>query len=368
MKTRPSVFLFCSEREALVSLYGATNGNHWRSNSNWLSDVPPDKWHGVNSGWSSKVIELDLSDNGLIGWIPPQLSNLTRLEALRHGGNSLNRCIPDGLYGVLNLTKSDLGELSFCGQREALVALYWATDGENRRENTNWMSDSPIGEWYGVTTDDAGCVTQLDLSENGLSGWISHQLGSLTALNSLYLDGDHLEGCLHYNWRSHLDLAKSDFGDLSFCGRREALVALYIATDGDNWHENTNWISDAPIGEWYGVTTDHVGNVTSIGLPDNLLSGEIPPELGDLANMTVLALYANGLRVEIPPELGNLSNLWRLNLTSNQLSGRIPTELGNLPNLEILAVFGNQLNGCVPAGLQGQMRHELDPDDLPFCP
>ena len=390
----PSVLFFCSEREALVALYGATNGNHWRSNSNWLSDAPPDKWHGVISGsWHSRVIELDLSDNGLIGWIPPQLSNLTWLEALRLGGNSLNGCIPDGLYGELNLNRSDLGNLSFCGQQEALVALYWATDGDNWRENTNWLSGASIGEWYGVTTDDANRVTQLDLSENGLSGWIPDQLGSLTALNSLYLDGNHLDGCLHYNWRSHLDLANSDFGDLSFCGRREALVALYNATDGDNWHENTNCMSDAPIGEWYGVTTDHVGNVTSIGLSENGLNGELPPELGDLANMFALGLTANGLRGEIPPELGNITDLWildlsfnqlsgeipselgniidlwMLDLSLNQLSGEIPSELGNLANLEILTVFENQLKGCVPAGLQGQLRHGLDhPGDLPFCP
>ena len=35
---------------------------------------------------------------------------------------------------------------------------------------------------------------------------------------------------------------------------RAALVALYEATDGENWTNNTNWLSDRPIGEWYGVS------------------------------------------------------------------------------------------------------------------
>ena len=37
---------------------------------------------------------------------------------------------------------------------------------------------------------------------------------------------------------------------------REALVALYNATDGENWDESNNWLSDAPLGEWEGVTTN----------------------------------------------------------------------------------------------------------------
>ena len=32
---------------------------------------------------------------------------------------------------------------------------------------------------------------------------------------------------------------------------REALVALYNATDGPNWHRRDNWLSDMPIGDWY---------------------------------------------------------------------------------------------------------------------
>ena len=37
---------------------------------------------------------------------------------------------------------------------------------------------------------------------------------------------------------------------------REALARLYQATDGANWRVNTNWLSDRPVREWYGVTID----------------------------------------------------------------------------------------------------------------
>ena len=40
---------------------------------------------------------------------------------------------------------------------------------------------------------------------------------------------------------------------------REALVALYNATNGENWFRSDNWLSDAPLGEWYGVNTTTTG-------------------------------------------------------------------------------------------------------------
>ena len=54
---------------------------------------------------------------------------------------------------------------------------------------------------------------------------------------------------------------------------RGVLVALYNATDGDNWTVRTNWLSDRPVGEWYGVTTDGDGRVTGLALSDNNLHG-----------------------------------------------------------------------------------------------
>ena len=134
---------------------------------------------------------------------------------------------------------------------------------------------------------------------------------------------------------------------------REALVALYKATDGLNWRNNTNWLSagPAPMGEWHGVTTDSDGRVTDLYLSDNQLSGEIPAELGNLANLQELGLGGNQLSGEIPAELGNLTNLQDLFLWNNELTGSIPAELGNLTNLQRLYLSMNQLTGEIPARL-----------------
>ena len=132
---------------------------------------------------------------------------------------------------------------------------------------------------------------------------------------------------------------------------RAALGALYNATDGANWHDKDNWQSEAPMGEWHGVTTDSDGRVTHLDLHSNELTGEIPAELGDLSNLAKLWLSSNQLTGEIPSELGSLTNLQELGLTGNRLTGEIPSELGSLTNLLVLLVYDNQLTGEIPAEL-----------------
>ena len=149
---------------------------------------------------------------------------------------------------------------------------------------------------------------------------------------------------------------------------REALVALYNATDGPNWANNENWLSGDPIGEWYGVRTDDNGRVTWLFLYENRLSGEIPAELGNLANLTQMALSGNELSGAIPSELSSLSNLDQLRLNNNELSGEIPSELGQLSNLESLVLSDNELRGCVPSSLQDRLIMAFsDLGGLPFC-
>ena len=135
---------------------------------------------------------------------------------------------------------------------------------------------------------------------------------------------------------------------------RATLVALYHATDGSNWRNNSNWLSDRPLGEWHGVITDGNGRVTGLNLRGNRLSGPIPAELGSLFNLESLGLEFNQLSGPIPVELGSLANLQYVNLSNNQLSGSIPAELGSLANLQWLHLYDNStLSGPLPGSLTG---------------
>ena len=140
-----------------------------------------------------------------------------------------------------------------------------------------------------------------------------------------------------------------------------ALVALYNATDGPNWKDDTNWLTDAPLDDWAGVSANRitvngrvVGEcVTQLWLNSNRLKGELPAELSSLLSLAELHLSNNQLSGAIPAELGSLLNLRLLDLSDNQLSGAIPAELGGLPNLRRLDLANNQLSGAIPAELGG---------------
>lgn len=69
---------------------------------------------------------------------------------------------------------------------------------------------------------------------------------------------------------------------------RTALIDLYNSTNGANWTTKTNWCSDKPLGEWYGVTTDADGHVIEIDLSRNNLVGKIPNSIGNLTSLTYL--------------------------------------------------------------------------------
>ncbi len=190
----------------------------------------------------------------------------------------------------------------------ALRALYLSTGGDSWTDNTGWLTEAEfitnptmpagtnVGTWYGVTTNVDGCVTELDLSSNDLSGNIPSELGDLNNLERLHLHGNQLSGSI-----------PAELGNLN--------------------------------------------NLTTLFLYDNQLSGSIPAELGNLSNLTELWLSTNDLTGSIPMELGNLSNLTELRLGSNDLTGSIPAELGNLSNLTVLQSQYNQLSGCYDSNL-----------------
>ena len=95
----------------------------------------------------------------------------------------------------------------------------------------------------------------------------------------------------------------------------------------------------------------NLANLRGLWFEDTQLTGAIPPELGNLANLKWLNLSDNQLTSAIPPELGNLANLESLRLSDNQLTDAIPPELGNLANLKWLYLSGNQLTDAIPPEL-----------------
>jgi len=120
----------------------------------------------------------------------------------------------------------------------------------------------------------------------------------------------------------------------------DALVALYNATGGENWTNSTNWLSEKPASEWYGVDIINI-HVSNINLNDNNLGGTIPLQIGDLKNLTHLGLSGNSLNGEVPSEIAQLENVLNLILFNNELSG-LP-DLSALKKIQTISVGGNKL-------------------------
>ena len=133
---------------------------------------------------------------------------------------------------------------------------------------------------------------------------------------------------------------------------RNALIAFYDKTGGPDWTDRANWLSNAPLHAWQGVTTDADERVTRLELSGNNLQGPLPDELGQLGDLTVLNLGGNHLSGGIPLSIGQLTFLEALNLERNQLTGTIPPEIEHLENLETLNLAGNQLSGNLPTALE----------------
>ena len=196
--------------------------------------------------------------------------------------------------------------------REALVAFYNATNGDNWTNNTDWLTDEHIYGWYGVTVNVDESVTRLTLEENNLTGEMPAELGDLSGLESLNLWNNQLTGEIPAELSNLTQLRALDIGR-------------------------------------------------------NQLTGPIPSELGEASNLEELWLDRNQITGEIPADLANLSNLIVLNIAENQIEGEIPAWLGDLPDLEELLLAGNQLTGCIPEELREISYNDFDELGLPFC-
>lgn len=132
---------------------------------------------------------------------------------------------------------------------------------------------------------------------------------------------------------------------------RKALMALYEATGGDNWKDNTNWGSDKPLSEWFGLKVNNSG-LYYVNLPWNNLKGEIPDEFYGIKTILHLNLEGNELTGEISPKISDWTNLYFLGLYHNQFVGSIPQSLTKLVNLRYFSLFENKLTGELPAGIE----------------
>jgi len=151
--------------------------------------------------------------------------------------------------------------------------------------------------------------------------------------------------------------------------QRSALQSLFLDLRGDQWYEIQGWLeieNDGPIEEedpssssaagisycnWFGIECNDDGDVESIELWFNNLSGTITTEVGQLKSLKKLNLSNNIITGALPSELGLLSKLTKVKLNGNSLTSSVPTSLVQLTSLSEIYLGQNDLTGTLPMEL-----------------
>ena len=389
------------DRDVLEILYDRARGTGWTDASNWGTDEPLSEWAGVEADDSGRVVGLSLSDNNLRGPLHSSMGLLDQLVALDLSRNWITGSIPADL-GDLSLLRDlalsvngfsgrlpwELGQLDSlrnlnvaATSLSALIPAYFerlelesflvgGTDLCLPPSLSAWHdsipeADSPAEcagrvsiEPSALTFDAVGDTARLSVRVVDAEGravespeivWASADTG-VARVDTTGLVTARYSGITTITATYDSVTAGAAEVAVRLPGSdRAALEALYRATGGDDWTNNTNWLSDAPIGEWYGVDATTDGRVDNLSLDANNLTAHIPAAIGLLDTLFILDLSRNSLSGPVPRSIGRLDRLRDLSLRDNrELDGPLPPEMGDMAGLEYLSVTNTGFSGPLP--------------------
>ena len=344
---------------------------------------------------------LRLENNGLSGAIPSELAKLTNVETVALHGNRLSGSVPDEFGNLVDLRELALSSNRLSGQLPSAMtnlrqlALLWiqsnaglcapadpvfrawlATVNDFRGDTCDQVPGTvpgaPTGltltgaagalgaSWTAPANDGGSVVTGYRVQwKSSAEGWDPTTQEATTRTTQYRITGltngttyAVRVGAVNARGTGAWSAEAAGMPVTLRGGDRAALIALYNATGGPGWTDNTKWLSEEEISTWYGVVTDGAGRVTDLRLQYNGLTGLMPPELASLEFVTHLWLNDNDLTGWIPTELGGLANLGHLSLDRNRrLAGPVPASFGNLSSLWTLRLDETGLSGALPQNL-----------------
>ncbi|KAJ4841832.1 hypothetical protein Tsubulata_045886 [Turnera subulata] len=340
-----------TDQETLLTLRTyITYDPHNALASNWSSTTPVCSWIGVSCDpILQRVTNLNLSNMGLQGTIPPHIANLSFLAVLNLSDNSFHGPLPSELVSLRWLTRIDLGRNNFTGET---LFLFTGSLPDDFFEDLPNLQELGLGNNLLVGQIPSSLwkckkLLNLYLHRNKFSGSISKNIANLTLLKELALSENNLTGTLPTNigelrsleeiylWENKL------YGNIpNSIGNASKLILIYL---GQN--------------SFSGSVPNSVGNLRELkdlSVNTNQLSGDLSfiSSLASCKNLTRLSLSFNAFNSTIPASIGNLSTtLLHLEMRSNKLKGNIPREIGNLSNLIALSVGINELTGSIPTSI-----------------
>jgi Leucine-rich repeat (LRR) protein len=187
-------------------------------------------------------------------------------------------------------------------------------------------------------------LSGLELSRNLLRSKIPGDIGQISPLAKLLLDGNQLTGTVPLSAGYFTQLVVLDLSSNQLNGTIPPGLGAITPLVSLRLHDNHLWGSiPASLGQ--------LGQLLELNLEENLLSGTIPSAVGDISDLKVFKLGNNLLNGSVPISVVNLKQLQMLKVDSNALSGPLPDALGQCSKLRTLAVHRNRLTGTVPGSI-----------------
>ncbi|KAK8943929.1 putative LRR receptor-like serine/threonine-protein kinase [Platanthera guangdongensis] len=261
----------------------------------------------------------------------------------------------------------------------------------NRGPYASWNESEPSScRWFGISCDNGGLVTAIDLRDSSISGGIFPNFSLLPALTRLDLSANSIDGSVppelnqcrglrHLNLSHNMidgemnltSLVLLDTLDVSVnrivgrvsesfpsnCGN---LVYLNISSNnftggiGDYFDGCGQMlrILDVSLNRFVGEMWEGFWWLTEFWASDNKFTGMISPETFPAGcNLETLDLSGNGLSGNFPSSIGNCSKMTQLNIWGNLFTGGIPSGIGSLSELTTLLLGYNRFNRELPTEL-----------------
>ncbi|MEO6328648.1 MAG: T9SS type A sorting domain-containing protein [Ginsengibacter sp.] len=106
--------IYVEDSLALIDFYDSTNGNNWKTNTNWKTANAVKTWYGITVS-SNRVTGIYFTGNNLTGRLPSSFGNLDSLKSLTLIDNKMSGSIPASIGNFSALTTLDLGANGFSG-------------------------------------------------------------------------------------------------------------------------------------------------------------------------------------------------------------------------------------------------------------